>query len=333
MPQGFGLPVHHSVWVPLIITDAGIARREGPATRMFGKLAAGVAISTAQAELDAASARAAADFPATDRYLNPVVKLYVESLWSAVEDATMQRTVFYSANIFFVGLLALCGANIATLVFARTATRETEISVRTALGASRARIAGQLFAEALVLSSIAAVVGLTVGVYALKWVRGVVEVGMEEPMMFWWNDELSFTTIIYAAMLAVLAALIIGVVPAMKATGVRLQERLKQTTGATSGVLKFGGVWTGVIVTQVAVTVIFLAIVGVLGRSAYVSGGGERARTFPVGEYLSTRLLLDRTPEEIAADENGSQYRALMAKTYAELSSRLASEPGIATVP
>jgi len=331
MPEGFGLPVAHNLWVPLSIESSAIGRREGPALKVFGKLAPGMAISTAQAELDASARNAAAEFPATDNYLNPVVKPYVESLWSAVEDATMQTIVFNSANIFFIGLLALCGANIATLVFARTATRETEISVRTALGASRARIAGQLFAEALVLSSIAAVIGLTVGVYALKWVRGVVEVGMEEPMMFWWNDDLSFTTIIYAAMLAVLAALIIGVVPAMKATGVRLQERLKQTTGATSGVLKFGGVWTGVIVTQVAVTVIFLAIVGVLGRSAYMSGG-ERARTFPVGEYLSTRLLLDRTPDEIAADDNGSQYRALMAKTYSELSSRLASEPGIATV-
>ena len=58
--------------------------------------------------------------------------------------------VLYSANLFFLGLLALCGANIATLVFARTAARDAEISVRTALGASRARIAGQLFAEALV---------------------------------------------------------------------------------------------------------------------------------------------------------------------------------------
>ena len=66
----------------------------------------------------------------------------------------MQTIVLYSANVFFIGLLALCGANIATLVFARTATRDVEISVRTALGASRARIAGQLFAEALVLSSL-----------------------------------------------------------------------------------------------------------------------------------------------------------------------------------
>ena len=58
--------------------------------------------------------------------------------------------------------------------------------------------------------------------------------------------------------------------------------------------LKFGGVWTGVIVTQVAVTVVFLAIVGVLGWSAYVTNGGERAALFRPADYVAMRLLLDR---------------------------------------
>jgi len=150
--------------------------------------------------------------------------------------------------------------------------------------------------------------------------------------MFWWNAQLSPPTIVYAAILAVLAATIIGVVPAMKATSGRIQDRLKQSTGAASGGLKFGGVWTGVIVTQVAVTVIFLAIVGVLGWSAYVTNGGERTRNFATGEYLSTRLFLDRTPGEIASDDSGEQYRAQMQKTFTELSRRLAAEPGIAAV-
>ena len=120
-----------------------------------------------------------------------MVKPYVESLWSAVEDSRMQTIVLYAANLFFIGLLALCGANIATLVFARTATRESEISVRTALGASRARIAGQLFAEALVLSSIAAVdrIGGRV-VRAEVGEDASSPAGMGRPMMFWWNDRL-----------------------------------------------------------------------------------------------------------------------------------------------
>ena len=112
--------------------------------------------------------------------------------------------------------------------------------------------------------------------------------------MFWWNDPLAPETLVYAALLAVVAALIIGVMPALKATGPRVQERLKQSTGATSAGLKFGGVWTGVIVTQVAVTVVFLAIVGMLGWSAYVTNGGERQRNFPGQRVRRLRLTLER---------------------------------------
>ena len=131
--------------------------------------------------------------------MRPVVKPYVESLWSALEDSRIQTIVLYSANVLFLGLLALCGANVATLVFARTATRDAEISVRTALGASRARIAGQFFAEALVLSSIATAIGLTFASYGLQWVKHTVTAAQGRPMMFWWNDRLSPTTLVYAA--------------------------------------------------------------------------------------------------------------------------------------
>ncbi len=191
------------------------------------------------------------------------------------------------------GCLALCGANIATLVFARTATRDTEISVRTALGASRARIAGQLFAEALVLSSIAAIVGLTVAFYGLQWVKHTVGVASGNRLMFWWNDQLSPQTFVYAAVLAVGAALIIGVIPALKATGVKVQERLRNATGGSSSGLKFGGVWTGVIVTQVGVTVIFLSIVGTVGWGLYFGNAGNRQVNFAASQYVGARLTMD----------------------------------------
>ncbi|MGH9383615.1 MAG: ABC transporter permease [Vicinamibacterales bacterium] len=332
MPEGFGLPVSHSLWVPLQLNAAHYARREGAATKIFGRLAAGVELSMAQAELNAIALRSAAEFPETDRHIRPIVKPYVESLWSAVEDSRMQTIVLYSANVLFIGLLALCSANIATLVFARTATRDAEISVRTALGASRARIAGQLFAEALVLSAIATLLGLTFAAYALRWVKLTFTAAQGRPMMFWWNDSLSLETLVYACVLAVVAALIIGVTPALKATGPRVQERLKHATGASSAGLKFGGVWTGVIVTQVAVTVIFLAIVGMLGWSAYISNGGERQRNFPVTEYVTVRLTLDRAAAATSADAEKAEaeYRNLFRTTYGELARRLAAEPGVA---
>ncbi len=84
---------------------------------------------------------------------------YVDSLLSDDRDSG-QAMILYAANLVFVMLLGICGANVATLVFARTAMREAEITVRTALGASRGRISAQLFAEALVLSGVAALAGL-----------------------------------------------------------------------------------------------------------------------------------------------------------------------------
>ncbi|HWI16215.1 MAG TPA: ABC transporter permease [Vicinamibacterales bacterium] len=335
MPEGFGLPVHHSLWIPLGFNDAYYPRRSGPPTGVLGKLARGVTLQSAQAELDALALRAAADSPQTHAHLYTTVKPYVESLWAGVDDSSLQTIGLYAFNLFFIGLLALCGANVATLVFARTAMRETEISVRTALGASRCRITGQLFVEALVLSSTAAVIGLTFASATLTWVRNVVTSGMDEPIWFWWRDDLAWQTIAYAGLLAVLAALIVGVVPALKATGVRIQDRLKQATGATSGALKFGGVWTVVIVTQVAVTVIFFAIVGMIGWSAYVTGGGKRPLNVPAGEYVTARLTLDRDAVRDAAatdDQERAEYRRQLRSSYQELSRRLATEPLIKSV-
>jgi putative ABC transport system permease protein len=334
MPEGFGLPTSHSLWVPLALNAPHYARREGAPIRIFGRLAPGVDLRMAQAEMNAIALRNAAEFPATDRHVRPIVKPYVESLWSAVEDSKIQTTVFYSANVLFLGLLALCGANVATLVFARTVSRDAEISIRTALGASRGRIAGQFFAEALVLCSIAAACGLAFASYSLKWVEHTVTVAQGRRMMFWWNDKLSLTTFVYAAVLAVVAALIVGVTPALKATGRRVQERLRYASAASSAGLKFGGVWTVVIVSQVAVTVFFLSVVVMLGDAAYLSNGGERPRHFPDSEYVAGRLILDRAVTETSAEakqaeaDHGRRIRA----TYDELARRLAAEPAIAGV-
>jgi len=328
MPAEFGFPTAHSLWVPLPLNEAQYPRRAGAPIRIFGKLAPGMSISGAQAELTAVGRRMAADFPDTHQHINPLVKGYVDSLWSTEADSYLQRMILYAANLFFLGLLALCGANIATLVFARTATRDTEISVRTALGASRARIAGQLFAEALVLSSVAAIVGLTVAFYGLKWVKHTIGVASGNRLMFWWNDQLSPQAYVYAAVLAVGAALIIGVIPALKATGGKVQERLRNATGGSAAGLKFGGIWTGVIVTQVGVTVIFLSIVGTLGWGLYFSNGGNRQVNFASTQYAGARITMDHegTAE---ADRDDARFRSRFRTLFTQFADRVASEPGV----
>jgi putative ABC transport system permease protein len=334
MPERFGFPISHSAWTALKLNDASYPPRGGAPISIFARLAPGVDLSAAQAELTAVSRRIAAERPDTHRHLHPVVDDYVASLWSSQQENRLQRIILYAANVFFLGLLALCGANIATLVFARTATRDVEISVRTALGASRARIAGQLFAEALVLSGIAAAVGLIVAANGLLWVRQTITVAQGSRLMFWWDDRLSMETYLYAAVLAVVAALIVGVVPALKATGPKLQERLKHATGGSAAGLKFGGVWTGVIVTQVGVTMIFLAIVGIMSWGLIFGNAGDREANFPAFEYAGARLTLDRQPAateaEAAIDEE--RFRARARAVYAELAARLAAEPGVSAV-
>src|SRR5262245_23498704 len=158
MPEGFGFPKSYGVWTPLSSDSLKHARREGPAIRMFGRLARGVSLDAAQAELTGLGERASAAFPDTHKHLRPQVMPYarsfVEGSWRAVVGLT------YSGYLCALTFLILVCANVATLVFARTATRESEIAVRTALGASRVRVVSQLMAESLVLAVFAALLGL-----------------------------------------------------------------------------------------------------------------------------------------------------------------------------
>ena len=107
--------------------------------------------------------------------------------------------------------------SVGTLVYARTATREGEIAVRSALGAGRARIIGQLFVEALVLASVAAAVGLMAADRALAWgIESVNRASGGAP--FWMTPGLKLSTILYAGGLAVVSAVMLSLLPALKVT-------------------------------------------------------------------------------------------------------------------
>lgn len=330
MPEAFAFPVNHSLWVPLSIDDKAPQPRAGSAIRIFGKLAPGATLEQAQAEVTASALQFAREFPDTHRHLRPAVQRYIASMWSAVQDSAIQRLVLYAANLLFIGLLALCGANVATLVFARTVTRDAELTVRTALGASRARIVGQLVVEALVLTSIATALGLAFAYYGLQWVKQTIAAGQRAPVWFWWNDRLSPESIAYALALAVIAALIVGGIPGLKATGARVQDRLRHASGGSTAGLKFGGVWTGVIVMQVGVTVVFLAVITTLAWGLFFQNAGDRALTIPGERYVTMRLNVDReAPVGPANTEAQDAHRRQLRSIYERFAERVAAEPGV----
>ena len=323
MREGFKFPVSHDVWLPFQFTGAAM-RREGPSITIFGRLAPGVSRDDAQAELTVLGQQASAAFPETHKHLRAQVIPYAGS---PLEGNPENRLLMFLFNLFAIALLVLLCGNVALLLFARAATREAELIVRSALGASRGRIVAQLVAEALVLGGVAAVVGLGFAGIALnRWAKPFLALNSGTGTLpFWYDPHLSFTTILYAIALTILGALIAGAMPALKITR-GLGARLKEGT-AGSGV-KFGGVWTAVIVAQVAVTVAFPAVV------FYERGEMTRIRTFDVGfrseQYLSVKLegdlALPRTREDTAAQ------LARLGASFEAVRQRIAAEPGVSGV-
>jgi predicted permease len=324
MPENFAFPVYHDVWTPLPmgLPSGGGA---GPRLEVFGRLADGVSMEEAQSELRLLGQRAAQDFPGTHEHLRPGVVAYARSILPMSPD---EIVALGWINVAVVMLVALVCGNVALLMFARAATRESEIVVRNALGASRGRIIAQLFAEALVLGTVGTVVGLAAAGHGLRFAVLMFGENLGD-LPYWVNANLSPATIVYAGAITLLGAAIAGVLPALRVTrgvGTRLRQ-----AGAGGGGLRFGGLWTVVIVAQVAVTVTFPVVALLIWRAL------EPIQSFDVGfdenEYLTADLALG---EESAAGVPGDQSRAArfarFRSTLEELERRLSAEPAVVGV-
>jgi predicted permease len=205
----------------------------------------------AQAELSALGAQAASAFPLTHARLQPRVMPYAHPILDIQgEDAIRDFTAIQT----MVSMLALIVAvNVGVLVYARTATRQREIAVRTALGASRRRIIAQLFIEALVLSAAASAIGIGLARFGIAQGFAIYAAQGNDALPYFLKLEMPLAAYVYAAMLTVFAAVVAGVLPALHATGRRAQDTLKQASG-TDG-LRLGRVWTAMIIAQVAIAV------------------------------------------------------------------------------
>ena len=261
------------------------------------------------------------EFPKEYEHLQPQVLRYAESFF-AIPDDFLVKAGIHSINAFAALFLVVICGNVALLMFARAATREREILVRRALGAARSRIVMQLFAEALVLAAIAAVLGLAASDFALKWALAAMSTDAEG-WPFWIEGGLSATTLTYSAWLTVLAAVVAGVVPALKVTRTNMEVGLRQASAGAGGI-RMGGIWTGVIVAQIAATVLFTAVAYVVQRQA--AGIASAKAAFPAEEYLAVRLEMD------GEGERDESFRRRYEATARELEQRVAAEASVAGV-
>jgi putative ABC transport system permease protein len=293
MPEGFTFPTAHGLWIPLQPeirsgSDFGSEIRHGPNFELlvFGRLADDASRAQAQAELSAIGLPAGDGSPRAREQRLPQLVPYS---WLQFDPQGAQMALALG-NTFAVILLVLVSANVALLMFARSASRETEIAVRGALGAGRARIVVQLFTEALVLAGVAVAIGLAAARMGLESLLATRVIDSEQPLPFWVTANLTPSTMIYAAALTMISAAIIGILPALIATGRGHEARLRQAS-ARSGGMRFGGVWTVVIAAQVAATVVFPAAAFVFHRA--VIAGQTQDVGFPANRYLSARLDLE----------------------------------------
>lgn len=317
MPESFGFPVNHSLWVPLHLNPYAYERGSGPSIDVFAKLASGVDEEAAASELAALGTRLAQEFPESNEFLRPRLVPFTSVFadFDDVEDLYM----FQAIALMLVIVIAV---NVAILVYARTVTRAGEIAVRAALGATRTRIVTQLFLEAAALAAVAGVIGLAILKVVFVQFQAVLSAFMPGGGPFWMDLSLSPDTVLTTAALSLLAAAIAGVAPALKITGRRVQMSL-QNLVTRGGGLRLGKGWTTLVVGQVAITAALLPSAAMMAYSTLKFAEADPG--FEAGHFLVADLGLDQ--EQTAAAR--ATYNARFNARQADLRRALASEPGV----
>ncbi len=324
MPSGFAFPVNEQLWTPFRIPSSNLGPGTGPEIRFtIGRLAPGVTLGEAEAELQGVGSRLAAGYPETHQRLRPQIDAYARSFMAADDPTTVN--MLRVLRILIVVVLIIAAVNVATLVYARTAARVGEISVRKALGASRRRIAVQLFAEALVLASLAGALGIGIAMWALKRVVTILNLSLEG-IPYWWDAGMGSATLLLVVGLVLLSAVLTGVLPALAITGRRVGSSLQRTGAGDSG-LSFGKAASAIVVIQVAISLGSLTLGGTLMGpfiEDYAMDDGIARE-----QYLSAEVRLDREPSSSDLGDARAAEFARNAEIWRELGRRVSREPGV----
>ena len=318
MPEGFRYPVNDDAWTPLALR-ASYDALEGGAINVVGRLAPGITRAQAEAELRVLGDRAAAALPATHEHLRPSVIRPGETrdaLGRARDGQDIAQFSLRNGPVLLVLLIACM--SVGTLVYARTATREGEITLRFALGASPARVIGQLFVEALVLASVAAAVGLLAADRVVAWGIENFEPGRGRHAVL---DDAASEALDDRVRRWPRGCQRRHVVTAASAEGHGSARAItpRETRHRWRHAALRERVWTSAMVVQVALTAI--------GIPFALKSAIEALRTleiraeFPGREYLAARIDVDRPFEE----ETTPAFEARRARTFEELQRRIAA--------
>jgi macrolide transport system ATP-binding/permease protein len=165
-------------------------------------------------------------------------------------------------------LLAIAATNIASLVLVRTESRRRELAVRGALGASPTRLIRQFVTEALVLVGTGSILGVAFAYWTMRLLANLVPADLLAHMAFWQNLSFSPRVFAFAAILALLAAILFSLTPAVRTSTPGMRDSLAEGARGSAG-----NAWrrlgSKLVVLELATAVILLVIAGLLGKSLY----------------------------------------------------------------
>jgi len=258
MGPAFSYPDWAQVWTPLAWSEKERAVRGEHSLMVVARLAPGVTLGQAQAEMTAISRALEQEYPRDDKGWGAVVVPLRDDL---VGDAG-RSLIFLLGAVAFVLLIAC--ANVANLVLARTLSRRREMALRLALGASSGRIVRQILTETTLLAAAGGVLGLLVARAGVDLIVAFLGDGLPQ----WMAIHVDVRVLVFTAAVSIVTGLAAGLAPALRLARSNVSDAMKE--GGRGGSDRSGArVRSTLVVVEVALSLVLLIGAGLLIRSLW----------------------------------------------------------------
>jgi putative ABC transport system permease protein len=252
------------LWIARAV-ERGDPRANRDSRFLLAKLKPGITIQQAQADIELIARRLAQVYP--DDYpknFSVQVVNFVDNVISMKTVGQFRKTLY--TIIAAVGLLLLIAcSNVANMLLARATAREKEMAIRSAMGASRMRLVGQLLTESLLLALGGAIAGC---LFSYAGIKGLVALIPEDTLIpTEVRIRLNLPALLFSLGTAIGSALLFGLAPALQSVRKDLIEPLKDAGKGASGGFRRGRLRNALVVFEVALSLVLLSGAGLLMRS------------------------------------------------------------------
>ncbi|MFL6193945.1 MAG: ABC transporter permease [Thermoanaerobaculia bacterium] len=315
MPPRFKFPEQNLAWVPLapFVHDNLRADRN---LAVLARLGDGVSPDQARLEMKAIIGRIAKENPDSHAGWSGDVRPLREEF----AGEGMRRVVLILMGSVILVLLIAC-SNVANLMLARATARQREVAVRAAFGAGRVRLVRQLLTESVVIGLLGGALGILLAVWGIRWIE--LSIPADNPPPYWIQFTLDGPVLLFTLGIALLTGILFGIAPALQSLKADLHETLKEGGRGAGGSLRRNRLRSGLVVLQVALSLMLL-----IGTSLFVrsflklkgeNGGIDTSRVMtlriymPAGRYEKDEEMSRRVEDVVRRLEGLPEVEAVSA--------------------